>query len=861
MPYDPASMDARWQEEWRRAGVFRSGPPDSRRRKYYVLEMFPYPSGGIHMGHVRNYAMGDAVARFKRAQGFHVLHPMGWDAFGLPAENAAKEKNTHPAEWTWGNIDKMRSQLRKMGLSLEWEREVATCAPDYYRHQQAMFLDFLEAGLVYHKKALVNWDPVEQTVLANEQVIDGKGWRSGAPVEKRAVEQWFFRITDMTEDLLVGLDELPAWPDKVRLMQRNWIGRSEGARIRFALQGGEEVHVFTTRADTLFGATFLAISPEHPLALKLSESDAGLAAFIAECRRGGMSEEEIERKEKVGYRLGVSAAHPLRDGVSLPVFVANFVLMGYGEGAIFGCPGHDQRDLDFARKYDLPVIAVVAPEGAGADFSIGETAYLGEGRICNSEFLDGMTIAEAKQAVVARLGETGAGEGVVRFRLRDWGVSRQRYWGCPIPMIDCKACGSVPVPRRQLPVLLPEDVKFDAPGNPLERHPTWSKVACPQCGGEARRETDTLDTFVDSSWYYARFCGAPKDAPTDRAAVDYWMPVDQYIGGIEHAILHLLYSRFFARAMRRCGHLSVDEPFASLFTQGMVCHETYAAPDGRSVAPDELIWREGKPFLRDAPEVAVTIGAAEKMSKSRRNVVDPESIIARFGADTARWFMLSDSPPERDVLWTEAGVAGAFRFLGRLYRLVADNSGSLPPPNTPAPALRDAPDAVWQLRRTTHGTIASVGDDLEKLRFNRALARIHELANAVATFVNGGDGGTAAGAWALREALESMVALAAPVAPHLGEECWNLLGQGGLLAEKSWPRAEESLLRQETALIVVQVNGRRRGALTLPKGVEQEVAVAEAQEIAAVSRAIGEAAVERVVWVPDRLVNLVARAG
>ena len=866
MSYDPVRIDARWQEAWRKAGIFRAGAPDDPRRKYYVLEMFPYPSGGIHMGHVRNYAMGDAVARFKRAQGFNVLHPMGWDAFGMPAENAAMEQRTHPAQWTWRNIDIMRSQLRKMGLSLEWERELATCDPAYYRHEQEMFLEFLEQGLVYHKKSLVNWDPVDRTVLANEQVIDGCGWRSGAPVEKRALEQWFFRITAMAEDLLVSLDHLSRWPDKVRRMQRNWIGRSEGVRMGFTLQGdgvneSEKLDVFTTRPDTVFGATFLALSPEHSLSLRLGEKDAALAAFLEECLRGGMSEEEIERREKIGFRTPLHALHPFRAGVRLPVYVANFVLMGYGEGAIYGCPAHDQRDLDFAHKYGLDVIPVVAPpETDVASWHIGDEAYLGDGSMCNSDFLDGMSTQDAKKEVARRLEMHGAGERVVRFRLRDWGVSRQRYWGCPIPMVHCNGCGAVPVPRDRLPVLLPDDVSFDSPGNPLERHPAWKHVACPSCGKAALRETDTFDTFVDSSWYFARFCAAPEDSPTDRKAVDYWMPVDQYIGGVEHAILHLLYSRFFTRAMRRCGHVDVDEPFASLFTQGMVCHETYRAPDGSWVAPDELIWRGGKPCMRTAPEVEVVIGPAEKMSKSRRNTVDPETIIARYGADTARWFMLSDSPPERDVQWTEAGIAGAFRFLRRFHRLVADNVASLPPAGSAAAGGEEAfSDAAWQLRRGSHGTIAAVSDDLEKLRFNRALARIHELANAIAAFVADGGVAGAGGAWALREALEAMVRLSAPVAPHLGEDCWHLLGHETLLAATAWPQAEAVLLREESSLIVVQVNGRRRGEVRLPKGVDQDVAAASAQEIANVARAVGAGVLERVIWVPDRLVNLVVR--
>ncbi|MCY4030591.1 MAG: leucine--tRNA ligase [Hyphomicrobiales bacterium] len=858
--YNPQRDEALWQRKWDDEGIFRAGPPDPARKKYYVLEMFPYPSGGIHMGHVRNYAMGDAVARFKRAQGFNVLHPMGWDAFGMPAENAAIEKKTHPAKWTYANIDNMRSQLQKMGLSLEWERELATCDPSYYRHEQEMFLEFLEKGLVYHKKSMVNWDPVDQTVLANEQVIDGCGWRSGAPVEKRALKQWFFRITQMAEDLLVAIDDLDQWPDKVRRMQRNWIGRSEGVRMRWNLEGGENVDVFTTRADTIFGATFLALSPEHPLSAKLAESDEALGGFIEECRRGGMSEEEIERKEKAGFKTKLSAHHPFREGVRLPVYVANFVLMGYGEGAIFGCPAHDQRDLDFARKYSLDVIPVVAPADANVEtFEIKEEAYLGEGVMCNSGFLDGMSIENAKKEIAKRLEAIRQGEKVVRFRLRDWGVSRQRYWGCPIPMIHCDDCGAVPVPREQLPVLLPDDISFDAPGNPLERHPAWKHVACPSCSKPAVRETDTFDTFVDSSWYFARFCGAPDDSPTDRAGVDYWMPVDQYIGGVEHAILHLLYSRFFTRAMRQCGHINIDEPFANLFTQGMVCHETYKTPDGSWAAPNEITWREGKAFLRDAPETQVSIGPAEKMSKSKRNTVDPGDIIQKYGADTARWFMLSDSPPERDVQWTEAGIQGAFKFLKRFHRLVAENIDKLAPAGSKQP--KKFSETAVKLRRETHACIKSVSDDLKGLRFNRAVARIHELANHISSFLSEDEDTQEGGGWALREAFEAMVRLSAPVVPHLCESCWQILGHESLLAGESWLEADASLLEQSETTIVVQVNGRRRGELRVPRGAQQESVTEQARQIDAVMHALGDGKLERTVFVPDRLVNLVVRGG
>ncbi|HEX2727693.1 MAG TPA: leucine--tRNA ligase, partial [Beijerinckiaceae bacterium] len=686
--YNAKEAEPKWQTAWSERDIFRTRNDDPR-PKYYVLEMFPYPSGRIHMGHVRNYTMGDVVARYKRAKGLNVLHPMGWDAFGMPAENAAMERKVHPKDWTYANIDTMRGQLKSMGLSLDWSREIATCDPGYYRHQQRMFLDFLEAGLVDRKTAKVNWDPVDQTVLANEQVIDGRGWRSGAPVEQRELTQWFFKITDFAQDLVDKLDTLERWPEKVRLMQKNWIGRSEGLLIRFALdpatapRGESELEIYTTRPDTLFGACFMAIAPDHPLAAAAAAKDERLAEFIAECRRMGTAEETIERAEKLGYDTGIRVAHPFDPSWKLPVYVANFILMDYGTGAIFGCPAHDQRDLDFVRKYGLGVTPVVCPPGVDpAAFTITDTAYEGDGFMINSRFLDGMTSDEAREEVARRLeretrNNRPVGARKVNFRLRDWGISRQRYWGCPIPVIHCSDCGVVPVPPGQLPVTLPEDVSFDVPGNPLDRHPTWKHVDCPRCGKAARRETDTMDTFVDSSWYFARFSAPWAETPTDRAAVDGWLPVDQYIGGIEHAILHLLYSRFFTRAMNATGHAGVKdgEPFAGLFTQGMVVHETYRSRDGAWLMPSEVrIDSEGgdRRAVRIDTGDPVEIGSIEKMSKSKKNTVDPDDIIASFGADTARWFMLSDSPPERDVIWTEEGAQGAARFVQRVWRLVGE---------------------------------------------------------------------------------------------------------------------------------------------------------------------------------------------
>ncbi|HML14216.1 MAG TPA: leucine--tRNA ligase, partial [Xanthobacteraceae bacterium] len=779
--YNAREAEPRWQKIWAERGTFTTRNDDPR-PKHYVLEMFPYPSGRIHMGHVRNYAMGDALARYKRAMGFNVLHPMGWDAFGLPAENAAIERKVHPKEWTYANIDAMKSQLKSMGLSLDWNREIATCDPAYYKHQQKLFLDFLRAGLVERKQSKVNWDPVDQTVLANEQVIDGRGWRSGAVVEQRELSQWFFKITAYSQELLEALDRLDRWPDEVRAMQRNWIGRSEGLLIRFALDPAttpnreRELEIFTTRHDTLFGASFMALSPDHPLAAAAAAKNPALAAFIAECHRHGTAEAAIETAEKLGFDTGMKAIHPFDPDWKLPVYVANFVLMEYGTGAIFGCPAHDQRDLDFVNKYGLGVTAVVSPPGQDPKtFTITDVAYDGDGRMINSRFLDGMTIEEAKETVARRLESDQrngrpVAERRINYRLRDWGISRQRYWGCPIPMIHCEKCGIVPVPEKDLPVRLPEDVSFDKPGNPLDHHPTWKYVACPQCGAPARRETDTMDTFVDSSWYFVRFTDPwIKSAPTDKPMADAWMPVDQYIGGIEHAILHLLYSRFFMRAMHRTGHLDLDEPFDGMFTQGMVLHETYRDDDGTWWMPSEVRF-ETVASQRKAKVIAtgaeVTIGPTEKMSKSKRNTVDPDDIISTYGADTARWFMLSDSPPDRHVNWTEEGVQGAGRFVQRLWRVVGDVAEIGATKGAPRPNHFD--DAALAVRKAAHGALAKVSDDIAKLRFNVCVAQIYELTNSLQTALAGvkGNGNLPADlAWALREAGEILVQLFHPMMP------------------------------------------------------------------------------------------------
>ena len=852
--YNVKESEAKWQAAWEAADCFSAADSGGTKPKYYVLEMFPYPSGRIHMGHVRNYTLGDVVARYKRARGFEVMHPMGWDAFGLPAENAARQNRIHPAKWTYDNIATMRRELKSMGLSLDWKREIATCHPGYYQHQQKLFLDFMKAGLVHRKEAFVNWDPVDQTVLANEQVIDGKGWRSGAPVEKRKLAQWFLRITAAADDLRAALDGLSRWPEKVRLMQENWIGKSQGAYVEWRIAGRDrKLEIFTTRPDTLFGASFVALSPHHPMVDELAAKDPRVAAFVAECDRAGTSEAAIEAAEKIGHDTGLVAEHPLQPGRMVPVWIANFILMDYGTGAIFGCPAHDQRDLDFVRKYGLPVIEVVKPHDQdAASFKVGDTAYVGDGTLVNSQFLDGLDVPAAKARVIARLEELGAGRGTTQYRLRDWLVSRQRYWGCPIPVIHCASCGTVPVPEADLPVRLPDDVSFERPGNPLDHHPTWKHVACPSCGKPARRETDTFDTFVDSSWYYARFCSPRAGAPVDKAAVDRWLPVDQYIGGVEHAILHLLYSRFFTRAMRASGHVKLDEPFAGLFTQGMVLHESYKAQDGSWLYPEEVRKNADGTAVHATTGAKVLVGRSEIMSKSKKNVVPPAEIIASYGADTARLFMLSDSPPERDLEWTESGVEGAWRYVNRLYRLASEPPVALPPPDAPRPAtLSPVAEAA---RRATHKAIAAVTEQVEALRFNVAVAQVRTLSNALEALDGKGEGE----AWVLGEGLRALCHLVAPMCPHLAEEMWVALGGKGLLCERAWPEADPALLVDGTVKVAVQVNGKLRATIDLPRDAPE----AQAREMALaqpnVAAAMAGKPPRKVIVVPNRIVNVVA---
>ena len=871
--YNPRESEPKWQQLWESRQTFQSRNDDPR-PKYYVLEMFPYPSGRIHMGHVRNYAMGDVVARYRRAKGFNVLHPMGWDAFGMPAENAARLNKSHPGTWTYANIATMRGQLKSMGLSLDWSREVATCDPSYYKHQQAMFLDFLKAGLVDRKKSKVNWDPVDQTVLANEQVIDGRGWRSGALVEQRELTQWFLKITDFSQDLLDALDTLDRWPEKVRLMQKNWIGRSEGLLVRFRIDavtapaGETELQVYTTRPDTLFGARFMAVAPDHPLAARVAEGNPELAAFIAECRRMGTSVATLETAEKKGFDTGVRVAHPFDPDWKIPVYVANFVLMEYGTGAIFGCPAHDQRDLDFVNAYGLGNVPVVCPEGQDpASFVVNTVAYDGDGRMINSRFLDGMTITTAKEEVTKRLEAVDIGgkpqaTRQVNFRLRDWGISRQRYWGCPIPVIHCETCDVVPAPKDSLPIKLPEDVQLDVTGNPLDHHPTWKHVPCPNCGKPARRETDTMDTFVDSSWYFARFTDPwNEQSPTDKAVADHWLPVDQYIGGIEHAILHLLYSRFFTRAMQATGHLGLSEPFKGLFTQGMVVHETYKGPGGDWVQPSDIKIEAGAngrraTMLEGGAEV--TIGSIEKMSKSKRNVVDPDDIIGTFGADTARWFMLSDSPPERDVIWSEEGVQGASRYVQQLWRLVGEIAGIAAPVGAAAPA--EISDKAVAIRRLTHGHLLRVQENIERLRFNTAIAEIRKLSNALSDAIGEvEEGGVDTGlAFAFREGGDVLVNLFAPMMPHLAEECWQALGHSSAIAEASWPVADAALATNDTVTLPIQINGKKRAEITVDRTADNATVEAAVLALDAVQKALEGRTPKKIIVVPQRIVNVVA---
>jgi len=882
--YNAAEVEPRWQNVWAERDVYRA-EDNSDKPKFYALEMFPYPSGRIHMGHVRNYAMGDVVARYKKAQGFEVLHPMGWDAFGMPAENAAKENGGHPKDWTYDNIDAMRAPMQRLGFALDWSREFATCDEAYYKQQQAIFLKFWDKGLVYRKTAKVNWDPVDNTVLANEQVIDGKGWRSGAVVEQRDMDQWFFKITNYAEELLEGLDTLDRWPEKVRTMQANWIGKSEGLEMRFEWNRPdydysnmdevrdlnesqtklspseyedfgfaldicpEGVEVFTTRADTLFGASFIALSPDHPLVKALAVHTASVEDFRADCAKIGTTEEAIATAPKLGFDTGLRVKHPFVEGKTLPVWIANFVLMGYGTGAIFGCPAHDQRDLDFARKYDLDVTPVVLPEGESAEsYDVDTEAYTGEGTLFNSDFLNGLAKEEGISAAIAKIEDMGLGHGVTNYRLRDWGVSRQRYWGCPIPVIHCEDCGALPVPEKDLPVALPYDnIDLTIPGNPLDRHPTFKHVDCPNCGKAARRETDTLDTFADSSWYFARFAGGnTDDRPFDKKAASEWLPVDQYVGGVEHAVLHLLYARFFTRGLRDCGLLDLPsgEPFAGLFTQGMVTHAVFTDEDGNFIVPADVDEKDGQLINLNSGK-PVHKGDVIKMSKSKKNVVDPDDIIKTYGADVARWFVLSDSPPERDVEWTESGVIGAWRFSKKVWSIVDSVEKS-----DPLVVASDASGDALELRRLAHKAMGKITDGIESFRFNTSVAQIYELTNALSKYKTDDD--------AKMEALGMLVRAIAPFMPHLAEECWSVLMGNGLVYHAPWPNVDPDMLIEDTITLPVQVNGKRRSEINVPADMAKDDIEALARADESVVRSIEGLTVRKVIVVPGRIVNIVA---
>ncbi|RYG91508.1 leucine--tRNA ligase [Loktanella sp. IMCC34160] len=849
--YSPAEIESKWQKAWDEAGIFRA-TRTADKPKYYVLEMFPYPSGRIHIGHVRNYTMGDVVARYKKAQGFNVLHPMGWDAFGMPAENAAMASGGHPKDWTYANIDVMKSQMKPLGWSLDWSRELATCDAEYYGQQQALFLDMLEKGLVYRKNAVVNWDPVDMTVLANEQVIDGKGWRSGAEVERRELTQWFFKISDFSEDLLDAIDGLDDWPAKVKLMQANWIGKSRGLQFAFErTDGGTPIEVYTTRPDTLMGASFVGISPDHPLAKDLAATNPNVAEFRAQCAKGGTTEEALEKAEKLGFDTGITVRHPLNPEWELPVWIANFILMDYGTGAIFACPAHDQRDLDFCRKYDLPVVdtffALDDPKPVVAEAFVPPKTD----KVKWVNHFAGLDVATGEEAINATIDfaeAAGWGKGVTKFRLRDWGLSRQRYWGCPIPVVHCDACGVVPEKKENLPVELPYDeggkpIDFSIPGNPLDRHPTWRDCACPSCGAPARRETDTMDTFVDSSWYYARFTAPRADTPTVMEEAEYWMNVDQYIGGIEHAILHLLYSRFFARAMNLTGHLPEKsrEPFNALFTQGMVTHAIYQTrdADGRAIYhfPEDVELRDGKGFLKDGTEVEIIPSA--KMSKSKKNVVDPVNIVQQYGADTARWFVLSDSPPERDVEWTASGAEAASKHLARVHRIVSDIC-----------EIEDGEGAEdLDLRRAMHKCIDDVTKGVESFGFNAAIAKLYAFTNTLQK--------TKAGGTVRKEAAKVLAQLMSPMTPHLSEELWQMLGGEGLISVAAWPVADAAMLVEDTVTLPIQINGKRKAEIVLPKDMGKEEVEKAVLADDAVAKALAGASPKKVIVVPGRIVNLV----
>lgn len=842
MSYPFREVEAKWQQIWEQENSYKT-PEISERPKSYVLEMFPYPSGKLHMGHVRNYAIGDAIARLKRLQGYDVLHPMGWDAFGLPAENAAIQGGTCPEKWTLENIEEMKKQFKMLSISFDWGRELATCLPDYYGHEQKFFLEFYKKGIAYRRESWVNWDPVDHCVLANEQVINGRGWRSGAIVEKRKLMQWSLKITDYAQELLGDLGTLTGWPEKVVKMQENWIGRSEGALINFEIVGyPRALPVFTTRPETLFGASFCAIAPTHPITDDLAGTNSGLAAFVEECQRTPTTEEALSTIEKKGYDTGLRVKHPFIKDAVIPLYVANFVLMDYGTGAIFACPAHDERDFEFATKYGLPIYPVIAPESGEI---AGDAAYTGPGKMVNSDFLDGLDVVPARKRAIEQLEMLGIGQKQITFRLRDWSVSRQRYWGCPIPIIYCDSCGVVPVPEKDLPVKLPMDVTFDQTGNPLDYHPTWKYTQCPTCGGQATRETDTLDTFFESSWYFLRFCDNKTGDPINKVAAQHWMPVDSYIGGIEHAVLHLLYARFFVKALRDCGYISLNEPFKNLLTQGMVCHVSYKGSDGQWLFPHEVIRVSENNYVSAKDGQPVTIGRSEKMSKSKKNVVDPKEMIDTYGVDAVRLFVMSDTPPEKDFEWSDEGLEGAWRYLNRLWRtleLVAESKSR---------SGQEMPSVA--LRKIAHQAIGKFVQGYDRNAFNKVIAFARELTRSLEEACQNPE----VSGSALVEAARILILGLNPLIPHLTSEMWQMITESGNILEASWPVADPELAARSDVTIAVQVNGKMRGSFQVAVDSDQDTLLEQAKALATVQRELDGKTIRKTIVVPNRIVNIV----
>ena len=845
-------IEKKWQNKWFELNSFVA-KKDLTKEKFYILEMFPYPSGKIHMGHVRNYTLGDVIARYKRGKGFNVLHPMGWDAFGMPAENAAMENNVHPADWTYENIDTMRSQLKLMGLSIDWSREFATCDQDYYHHQQKLFKKLYENNIVYKKKSYVNWDPVDNTVLANEQVIDGKGWRSGADVEQKELSQWFFKIKDYAEELLSDLDTLNHWPEKVKLMQKNWIGKSEGCHLSFDIfdskknKINQQLNIFTTRPDTIFGASFCAISPMHPLAKKIAETNESIKDFINTQSSSAVNEESIARTEKEGIKTDLVVQHPFKNDIFLPIYIANFILMDYGTGAIYGVPAHDQRDFEFAKKYNLNILQVIKNKKISEDL---DEAYTGEGELINSDFLNGMSVEEAKKCVIAKLEELELGKKEINYRLRDWGISRQRYWGCPIPIMYREDGEVIPVPDHELPVILPVDIDFTKPGNPLERHPTWKFTTCSETGLKAVRETDTLDTFVDSSWYFMKYCSDDiKSSNFNDEDLNYWMSVDQYVGGVEHAILHLLYSRFFSKALKSSGIGKINEPFKGLFTQGMVCHETFKTKKGEWVLPSDVKEKDHRFFHYETNEEIIR-GPSESMSKSKKNVIDPEAIISMYGADTARWFMLSDSPPGRDINWSESGVRGSWKFINKVWTIINKNKNLF---STEIETSENNSQKYNDIKKITHKILKDVTISIETFQMNVAVAKIYELTNFISTFEpdNNND------KYALRESLVILIRILEPMIPHIAEECWSIIGGKKLLSDQSWPIYNEKYIQDDMVQIVIQVNGKKRAILEIENDSEQDKVINKLKNIENIQILKDLNDVKKIIFVKNKILNIV----